>query len=50
MQETRITLTVTTNSAEILTRTTEAMARTVAGLALEGVEPMLYTSTTETDD
>jgi hypothetical protein len=41
MRSTRITLGVTTDSPEILTRTVETLSRAVAGLALEGVDASL---------
>jgi hypothetical protein len=41
MRNTRITLGVSTNDQEILTRTVETLSRAVAGLALEGVDASL---------
>ena len=41
MRNTRITLGVTTDSQEILTRAVETFGRALAGLAMEGVDATL---------
>ena len=41
MRSTRITLGVTTDNPELLTRATETLSRALAGLALEGVDASL---------
>jgi hypothetical protein len=52
MRSTRITLGVTTNSPELLTRAIETLSRSVAGLAMEGVDTtlMVYEDETEEDE
>lgn len=51
MSKIDVTLLATADSPELLTRTVEAMGRALAGLALEGIEPMLYiTNKGEEDD
>lgn len=41
MRNTRLTLGVTTDDPELLTRTVEVFGRTLAGLAMEGVDATL---------
>ncbi len=41
MRKTRLTLGVTTDDPELLTRATESMSRALAGMALEGVDASL---------
>lgn len=52
MRKTRITLGVSTDSPELLTRAVETLSRSVAGLAMEGVDAtlMVYEDEIEEDE
>lgn len=51
MSKIEVTLVASADSPELLTRTVEAVGRALAGLALEGIEPMLFiTNKGEKDD
>lgn len=51
MRATRLTLGVTTEDPEILTRATETLSRALAGLAMEGVDCslMIYEDSIDPD-
>lgn len=52
MRKTRVTLGVTTSDPELLTRAIETLGRSVAGLAMEGVDAtlMVYEDEIEEDE
>ncbi len=50
MRRTRLSVSVTTDDPEILTRAIETLSRAVTGLAMEGVETFTMCGPDEEDD
>ncbi|MBF4578936.1 hypothetical protein [Frigoribacterium sp. VKM Ac-2530] len=50
MNKIEVTLLATADTPELLTRTVEAVARALAGLALEGIEPMMFVTAKGDDE